>query len=195
MIDIKHKTTGEILYHTDSDSLECASLRGLNLSGADLCGASLFRTDLHDADLSGADLRYADLTYADLKGANLTGANIAGTHLYRANINGIDLNVADLSEIKRDLYEILDRVPNEVPGLLKALREGRIDGKTYEGDCACLVGTIANLRDCSFMSIPGVTPDEDRPAEQWFRLIRLGNTPGTNQAAAITEQWILEWMQ
>lgn len=195
MIDIKHKTTGEILYHTDSDSLERASLRGLNLSGADLCGGSMFRSDLSGANLSGADLRYADLAYAKLTGANLNGANIAGAALYHADIFGVNLSLADLSQIKADLYNVLDRAHREVTGLLTALRQGDIDGSVYEGDCACLVGTIANLRGCTFDGIIGITPDEDRPAEQWFKLISPGETPFNSQVVAITEQWILEWMQ
>ncbi len=85
-------------------------------------------------------------------------------------------------------------MPGEVPGLLTALREGRIDGSTYHGECACLVGTIANERHCHFRKIPGLFPDSTRPAERFFLAILRGDTPTTNPVAAIVEGWITEWI-
>jgi len=61
MIEIKHKTTGEVLHRVDADSLQSADLRYADLRGA----------DLRYANLCGAYLRYADLRGADLYGANL----------------------------------------------------------------------------------------------------------------------------
>jgi hypothetical protein len=146
---------------------------------ADLSGADLRRADLSGADLSGADLRRADLRRADLSGADLRRA---------------DLRRADLSGIKEDLFKILDSAPLEVPGVLAALNAGKVDGSTYEGECACLVGTIANLRSEHYEDLPGIEPDSDRPAERWFMMIREGSTPENNQAAAIAKEWIEEWI-
>ena len=41
MIEIKHKTTGEVLHRVDADSLQSADLRYADLRGADLYGANL----------------------------------------------------------------------------------------------------------------------------------------------------------
>jgi hypothetical protein len=89
---------------------------------------------------------------------------------------------------------ILDAAPAEVPALLAALQTGKFDGSHYEGECACLVGSIANARECHYEAIPGLVPDWSRPAERWALAIRRGDTPEHNPVAAITAKWIEEWV-
>jgi hypothetical protein len=125
-------------------------------------------------------------TTETLRGANLERANLEG-----ANLRGANLEEANLEPIRSDLHSVLDSAPQEVTGLLAALRAGKIDGSTYEGDCACLVGTIANVRGCSYKIL---APDHSRPAERWFLAIRTGDTPASSQIARITESWIQEWL-
>ena len=186
MITIRHRFTNGVLLEVDAD------LRYANLSGADLSGANLSRANLRYANLSGADLSGADISGADLSGANLRGANLSGADMSGADISdanlsgadmsdadlrGADLRGADLSGIKEDFYSILNAAPNEVLALRLALVEGRVEGSTYEGKCACLVGTIST-----------------RPAEIWFMAISEGETPATNQVSAITVEWVDEWL-
>lgn len=116
--------------------------------------------------------------------------NLYGASLVRARLDG-----ASLDFIKHDLWGILLHVPHEVGGLLAALREGRVDGSAYEGPCACLVGTIANVRGCNYHDIPGVTPNSSRPAEVWFTSIAKGDTPETNQVSKITVGWVEEFQK
>ena len=127
MIEIKHRTTGEVLHTVNADSLigadltdakltgadlygvnltgakltgaklTGANLYGVYLSGANLTGANLTGADLTDADLIGADLSGADLTSADLTDADLTGADLTGANLIGANLIGADLYGADLT--------------------------------------------------------------------------------------------------
>jgi len=180
----------EARYESESARVQMgAAVKIAFAAKADLRGADLSRADLSGADLSGADLSWADLSGADLSGANLSGADLRGADLRWAN-----LREADLSDTRDDLREVLAASPAEVPGLLAALRDGRIDGSVYSGECACLVGTLANLRGCSYMAIPGLTPDADRPAERWFLAITPGRTPDNDPVAAITEGWIAEWL-
>ena len=113
--------------------------------------------------------------------------------LYRASLVGASLVGARLDGIKHDLWAILFRTPNEVEGLALALKEGRVDGSAYEGECACLVGTIANIRNCKFSDIPGVIPNSSRPAETWFLGIKRGDTPDTNSISKLTIGWIEEF--
>ena len=83
-IEIKHRSTGEVLHIVQADTLRGANLIGLNLRGADLYGADLSGANLSYANLSYANLRGANLSYADLIGANLIGSNLYGASLYGA---------------------------------------------------------------------------------------------------------------
>ena len=175
-----------------------ADLTRAVLTGADLTAADLTGADLTGADLTGAVLTGAVLTGADLTGAVLTGAVLTGAVLTRAVLTGAVLTRAVLTGARDDVWSILDENPAEVPGLLAAVREGRINGRVYEGDCACLVGTIANER----RKISGgdvdvfrdFRTDGSRPAERWFLAIHKGCTPESWPISRITEGWIVEWM-
>lgn len=105
----------------------------------------------------------------------------------KTDLRGADLRGADLSPIRDDFFSILNATPAEVAGLRAALMAGRIDGSSYEGDCACLVGTIANIRHCRYDAIPGLAPDSSRPAERFFLAIRRGRTPANSQFAKLEE--------
>lgn len=183
--------------------LSGADLRGFDLGGVNFIEANLKKCDfrkvelsyalLRQADLREANLSEADLFEADLRGANLQGANLRGANLRFADLDQVNLREANLQTIKDDLFSILEAARSEVPGLLKALKEGRVDGSTYEGDCACLVGTIANIRGVDYKYLNGIKPDLDRPAEYWFLAIRKGDTPESNPIAKITLEWIEEF--
>lgn len=94
---------------------------------------------------------------------------------------------------KNDFWSILLKSQNEIGGLKNALNEGRVDGSTYEGACACLVGTIANVKGCNYKMLEGIAPDSNRPAEKWFMGIRKGDTPETSEMAKLTLEWIEEF--
>ena len=151
-------------------------------------GADLSRANLFGADLSGADLSRANLFGADLFGANLFGAN-----LYRAKLSGA--GNANFQPFKTDLWDVLLRAKHEVAGLRQALIDGKVDGSTYKGECACLCGTIANLQKCDVESIPGLKTDSERPIEQFFLAIKPGDTPDKNNFAKLAVEWIDEFQE
>jgi uncharacterized protein YjbI with pentapeptide repeats len=118
-----------------------------DLRYADLSNADLSNADLSKADLSNADLRKADLSKADLHNANLHNADLSKADLSKADLSNADLSNADLRNFKSDLWMTLTQNVQEVPSLVEALRGGRVDGSTYEGSCACLVGTIGKRQE------------------------------------------------
>lgn len=97
-------------------------------------------------------------------------------------------------EIKADLFAVLEMAKPEIPGLRLALVEGRIDGDFYSGECACLKGTIANIRGCDVNHMEGITLNCNLPAEQWFLHIEEGDTPENNEYSALAVQWIDEFV-
>jgi hypothetical protein len=181
-----------------------AVLRGADLTGAVLTDAVLTRAVLTRADLTGADLTGADLTRAVLRGADLTGAVLTDADLTGADLTDADLTGAvltravltdaDLRSFKADLWMTLTQNRAEVPGLIAALRDGRVDGSTYEGECACLVGTIAKTKAVSYSALEH---DPSNPAERWFSMIKAGDKPGDTTGGGFAAQkaldWALEW--
>jgi uncharacterized protein YjbI with pentapeptide repeats len=138
---------------------------------------------------SGADLSGADLSGADLSGADLSGADLSG-----ADLSGADLSGADLRSFKADFWMTLTENAKEVPSLIEAIKSGRIDGSQYRGECACLVGTLANIKHISVDEMP---KDSSNPAERWFMMINKGDKPGDDTgggyAAGKALEWALEW--
>ena len=206
MIEIKNRYTDEVLVKVDADTLYGANLSDANLSRADLSRADLSRADLSRADLSradlyganlrGADLRGADLSRADLRGADLRGADLRGADLRGADLRGADLRGADLrgaylQPIRTDLFMVLLEAIPEIAGLKSAIQEGRINGSAYKGECACLVGTIANIKHVDYEYLGFA--DNCRPIERFFLGISEGDTPETNQFSALAIQWIEEF--
>jgi hypothetical protein len=217
-IQIKNRWTAEVIFECEAVSLRVAVEKAvearISLSAADLSAANLSAADLRAADLSAADLRAADLSAADLRAADLSAANLSAADLRAADLSAADLRAADLSaanlsaadlraadlsaadlrDAKDDFFAVLAAAKNEVVGLYQALCDGRVDGSTYEGECACLVGTIANVRHASYHDLgEDLRPNADRPAERWFMGIRKGDTPESNPVSGVTKGWVEEW--
>ena len=208
-IEILNRWTLKVIFECEADSMKVAvelackqgadlsdaNLRGANLRGADLSGAYLRNADLRGADLSGAYLRNANLRGAYLSGADLSGAYLSGAYLSGADLSGAYLSGAYLLPIKADFIEVISQAPREVPALIEALKAGRVDGSTYSGECACLVGTIANARGINVDSSElGIPKDSSRPVERFFMAIRKGDTPETNPASKLALEWAETWL-
>src|ERR1051325_229786 len=170
---------------------EKANLHETNLRDASLRDADLSDASLRGADLSGANLNGADLRYANLSGADLSDASLCGAHLRYADLTDPDLSAANLQLTRADFHDVLSWAPAEVPALISALKEGRINGSAYTGTCACLVGTIANARAVDVSTLPR---DSHRPIERFFMGIREGDMPGSNQHCAIVLEWAQTWL-
>jgi hypothetical protein len=189
--------------------LSSADLRYANLSSADLRSANLSYANLRSANLSYADLSYANLRSADLRSADLRSANLSYANLRYANLRSADLRSADLrsanlsyanlrsaknEEIIADFCSVLDIAKAEAIGLYRALLDGKIDGSHYEGECACLVGTVANCRKENYTALTiDLKPKSDRLSERWFLAIQKGDIPENNPVSQLTKEWIEAW--
>ena len=202
-ITIKNRWTGEVIisgeYNSHLEAIaacerEGKSLRGSDLRDANLRGSDLRGSDLRDANLSDANLRGSDLRGSNLRGANLRGSDLRGANLRDADLRDADLRDANLRAIRDDFWAVLSSAPREVPGLIAALKKGRVNGSTYQGECSCLVGTLANVRGCSYNQIPSLKPNAYRPAEKWFLGIRQGHTPENNTFSKLAVEWAEEWL-
>lgn len=207
---IIHKK-GSILFETEAkllkEAVEKAVVSGVKLKGALLACADLAYADLQGAYLSSASLQYAnfagaklqgaDLVDADLQGSNLLWAdlqnsNLRGANLRFANLQGAGLANASWNETKSDMVEKMSLMPDEVPLLYQALIDGKINGCSYEEDCACFVGTLAKAKHIKINSIP-IKANPDSPIEKFFLGIQKGDTPENNPLSALAVEWIEEF--
>jgi hypothetical protein len=170
-------------------NLRGSDLSGSNLSGSDLRGSNLSGSDLSDSDLSGSNLRGSDLSDSDLRGSNLSGSDLRGSDLRDSNLRGSNLRV-----IRDDFWAVLSSAPAEVEGLRIAIVEGRIDGSTYTGECACLVGTMEKVAAGMNEKLVVLKRNGSRPAERFFLNIKKGETPETNQVSKIVLEWLDQWL-
>jgi uncharacterized protein YjbI with pentapeptide repeats len=207
-MQIKNRFTDEIIYEDDSTTMkECvenaikkaapyrADLTDANLTRANLTDADLTRADLTRANLTRADLTRADLTDADLTDADLTRADLTDANLTRADLTDANLTDADLRGFKADLWLTLTEYRKEIPALVSALREGRVNGSTYsDGECGCLIGTIGIAQGIDPTNLPH---NSSHPAERWFLMIRKGDKPGDATgggfASGVALEWVLEY--
>ena len=190
-IEIKHRYTGEVIKVVDAESLINVDLSRANLDGANLVRANLDGANLVRANLVGANLYGANLYGANLYGANLVGANLYGANLVRANLVRANLVGANLTPIKNDMWVVLLQSIPEIPALKSAIKEGRIKGSTYSGECSCLAGTVAKARGVTHHDL-GYT-DSDRPIERFFFSIKEGDTPETSQFSKLALEWLEEF--
>ncbi|GFP29034.1 hypothetical protein HKBW3S33_02450, partial [Candidatus Hakubella thermalkaliphila] len=83
----------------------------------------------------------------------------------------------------RDMLFVFEHLKAELPALRELLIEGRIDGTQYEGECACLIGSLAKIgggiaKVCK--AIPFYEKGLHNPGEQWFYQIAVGDTPANS---------------
>src|SRR5947209_2201134 len=81
------------------------------------------------------------------RGAYLRGAYLEGADLRGADLRGLKLKQLPqdfINQSSRDILFILEHLKAEVPFLREKLITGQVDGSKYIGDCACLLGTLAN---------------------------------------------------
>lgn len=120
------------------------------------------------------------------KRANLSGADLSGAYLSSANLSS-----ANLSAIKEDMMDRMAGLSTEVIYLYKSLIDGKVDGSSYTGQCACFVGTLANATGVGYETFQC---NADSPTEKFFLAIRKGDTPVNNQVSAIVVEWVEEFM-
>jgi hypothetical protein len=188
--DVLNRFSGAIQFTAEIDCADsephCWKLR-LAVQWAIKTGA-----DLSDTDLSGADLSDTDLCGADLSGAKLRRAKLSGADLCDTDLSGADLSGAKLRRAKEDFLREVLKMPGELEFLRDAIRNGKINGSVYEGECACLAGTLSKATGKSWSIFKDDSPiaiDASSPRERFFMGIAEGDTPETNPISAIALEW------
>jgi hypothetical protein len=139
---------------------------------------SFWGTVLFEAEKENYTVKRA-LQDAVLRGADLRGAVLRG-------IKG-DLPQAYVNEASREMLFIFEHLKSELPYLREKLVAGEVDGTQYEGDCACLIGSLGQGTsegvDQVCEAIPYYEKGLHNISEQWFWNIREGDTPESSPFA------------
>jgi hypothetical protein len=184
-----------------------------NLTGSTWSNSVYFnvtykKTLIKDATFCNSQFRNIQFTCINFDTVTLRGNTIINTKFTDCTFTGntftqlsfdsltidqlIAINQLSLLDgIKADFHSILSHFTvEELSTLRQRLVEGRIDGNTYEGVNANLLGTLANLRSEDYRDLSGITPDFYRSGEVWFLLIKVGDTQENSSLVDLTIQWI-----
>ena len=155
-IEIKNRWSGELIFSVETDNWKLA---------------------VEAAIKANADLSYANLSFADLSSADLRFANLR----FAKNLPEWYINLCS-----RDMLFVFQHLKAELPYLRDKLVKGQVDGTQYEGDCACLIGTLGKA-DGGVDKVCTMIPYYDKGlhnyGEMWFFQIKQGDTPKNNQFA------------
>ena len=188
--------------------LEGSNFEGAYLRGVDFRRAKLERVTFRGVTFDEVDLRGAYLEGAYLGGANFFRSNFREANFFMTNFRGANFDEVDLrgienipesliSYFKKDLRYVLTYTKPEIPYLKERLEKGEVDGTQYEGECACLIGSLANSKKERYEEFISCIPDYElgshNPSEQLFYQIRKGDTPENNQFAKIAMEVIEEF--
>ena len=163
-IGIENRFTGEVIFELEKENNTIKQ----TLSAAIKSGSNLSGSDLRGCDLSGCDLSWCNLRGSDLRGC-------------------------DLAPIKNDFFIVLLYSIPEISFLKETIINGKIDGSTYDGDCACLSGTICKKALGVNHELAYSQRDAKRPIERFFLGIKPGDTPENSQFSKLAFDWIVEF--
>ena len=141
-----------------------------------------------------ADVESVLRTRYALERATEHHAALRSVDLSGADLRGADLSDAILRGFRDDVWAVLSSAPAEAQAVLDALRAGKVDGTTYSGACACLVGTISKARGCDIDELGALKPNASRLAETWFMQIRPGHTPESHEPTKLAAEWVEQWL-
>lgn len=106
-----------------------------------------------------------------------------------------NLREANWEDVLDDFLPKLTALINEVPFLYKSIIDGKVNGSTYTGECACFIGTMANARKCEYTELESVVAiDSSSPTEKFFLGIKKGDTPENNPLSLLAKGWVEQFM-
>ena len=162
---------------------------GSTFDGATFDGATFYGSTFNRATFYGATF-YGATFY----GATFYGATFYGATFYGATFYGATFDEKTLRNFKHDFWGVLIRYKNEVPALIEHIKNGKINGSCYSGECCCLMGTFAKIKNLNIEDNQFSIKDASSPAEQWFTMIKPGDTPENNYASKMALKWIEEFL-
>ena len=162
-----------------------------NIYGVGIVAKNRSFDETRFVDSSFVDSSFVGSSFDD---SRFVGSRFDETRFDGSRFDGSSFSTLNFNNAKNDFFATLLYLPSEVAALKAALIEGRIDGSQYEGECACLKGTLERVAKKEEEEI-GWKHDVSAPAETFFLSISQGDTPENSRFSALAVQWIEEWCQ
>jgi uncharacterized protein YjbI with pentapeptide repeats len=179
---------------------------GSSFVGSRFVGSRFDGSSFDGSSFVGSSFDGSSFVGSRFVGSRFVGSRFVGSRFVGSSFDGSTDNPGHpFYGIRLDVWAILDAAPGEVAALREKMLAGEIDGSVYQGECACLCGTIANAQGVPYTDLEGITPDAERPAERWFGPIRRGDKPTDNldadditdgvYALTIALRWVDQWLE
>jgi hypothetical protein len=171
-------------------SFDGSSFVGSSFVGSSFVGSSFVGSSFDDSSFDGSSFVGSSFDGSSFVGSSFVGSSFDGSSFVGSSFVGSSFDDSSFDgecDAKADFIEVISRARLEIPAMVKALREGRVNGSTYEGECACLVGTLENA------GATGLPHDSERPIERWFMMISEGDKPGDSSPGGYAIGKALEW--
>lgn len=109
--------------------------------------------------------------------------------------NSIDLSEFDVSSIRSAYFDTLSMSLGAADFILDQIRKGKIDGRSYEGECCCVLGKIAQHDKVSWKQGPIKADPLNSIVERFTQAIRPGDKPANSRFCKALETWTVEWIE
>ena len=179
----------------DGSSFDGSRFDGSSFDGSRFVGSSFVGSSFVGSSFDGSRFVGSSFDGSSFVGSSFVGSSFDGSRFVGSSFDGssfVGSSFDGEGDAKQDFLSIISDARDEIAGLIAALRDGRINGSVYSGDCACLVGTIANLRG---VDVRTLHCDSSRPAEKWFLMISEGDRPGYSSPGGYASGKALEWAE
>ncbi len=204
------ETVTELLKAKKGEWIKSADLSDMDLSGIDFSNSQFDNSQFYNSKFYNSKFDNSQFDNSQFYNSQFDNSKFYNSQFYNSKFDNSQFynsqfdsktfdNIRKSNQLhmfnsyKADFWMILLTRKAEIAGLKEALKNGIVNGSSYEGRCSCLVGTIANVAGCDYKSIPNLKPDAGRPAERWFFMIKEGDTPETSEVVKLTMEWIEEF--
>jgi uncharacterized protein YjbI with pentapeptide repeats len=207
-----HKeTVTEFLKEKAGTTIRDADLSEMDLSGVSFYNSSFYNSSFDNSSFYNSSFYNSSFDNSSFDNSSFDNSSFYNSSFYNSSFYNSSFynssfdnstikfleeanQIGLLDFIRDDYWAILIAAGHEVPGIRAAIIEGRIDGSAYEGTCACLCGTIANIRGVNYKALEAIKPNSNRPVERFFANIKKGDTPETNISSKYALQWLDEFV-
>ena len=171
-------------------------------NGSEFNGSEFNRSKFNQSKFNQSEFNQSEFNRSEFNRSKFNQSKFNQSNFNQSEFNDSELdditfnslkNLITTERTKIDFFGRMLILKNEVKYLKEKLISGEIDGTSYDGYCACFIGTCANNKKIKYNEITGIKLDAYSPTEIWFFQIKKGDNPENSKFAKLTLDWIEEF--